>query len=1002
MSGVVLDAPMGAHSGTKAFASHFDDFGSTGDPIVIGFSTRTVNQVALFVGRDAPPADAGPLTAILSGYSPTADGLSVVASARTTLEATRIPISRCLHVIAPAGVFFSSVAVEYVDASGSSAYERRWIDDMTYTNTSGPLPSRPPGAFTPTVTFVSPTDGTVLSQPASGGVHVLASVRSNGGQPVVAAGVNGATATDFGVSLADAADPGLWTLDVVLRDGLHDDTPNVISLQARANGITGPSVSSNVTFRPAVAGDLWPVAIEVNQAIQEPGNGVPLIGGKPTVVRVFVRATPDSRGDWGPVTGTLTTHRADGTSATHLALGPTTPQGDAPDRYGTTSQLTFLLDPVDVREGDLGLEVQVRPVSPRPETNDANNTLSTRVHFIEPIYYTAYGVLTSFPDGQTNAWSTLQGFVPFIQNVFPVTHAQVLPIPGIGTSPQMVDDIDGLRDLTWRLLARLPYGVSIYGLWPGTGAPASMCDDTGCKTGLAYYRRTDGWGNPYDGPVTMAQELSHAEGLWWHAETWSEPAAAVFPLFNPTWPWWHTNIGHVGMDTRDPSNPVVVPPYIPPTAHIHDYMSYADDSGGPIPKWVSPYTYCELLDRFTGGDDVCSDAVKRAGSDETVELGETTPTAAWDWSGGDVADARLVAYRPPATQPIPAAAGAEQPYLLVSGTVAWDGASATIEPIETVERAGPVPFEAAGDAFVLRVLDVGGAALLTVPFTPFETHRVEGQAQGFGFLVPAPAGADRVEILRGDTVIATRAASAHAPTIALSDDRAGTNVDGPVQLSWQARDADGDPLIASVELSRDGGATWLPIAVGLTGSSATLDPANVPGGPVVMVRVDVSDGFRSASAVSGAFSIPAHAPSVSIVAPAAETTIAHDVPFALTAQAFDWEDGAVDGSRITWSSDRDGQLGTGSWILAEHLTVGTHLITATTVDADGMTGAATVRVLVTGASSRGAGDPGAASGPSELGAGVVAAGVVVVGLVLLAVAGLALRRRRANAQTHSD
>jgi hypothetical protein len=473
----------------------------------------------------------------------------------------------------------------------------------------------------------------------------------------------------------------------------------------------------------------------------------------------------------------------------------------------------------------------------------------------------------------------------------------------------------------------------------------------------------------------------------------------VFPLFNPTWPWWHTNIGHVGMDTRDPANPVVIPPYILPSAHMHDYMSYADDSGGPIPKWVSPYTYCELLDHFTNGADACPDAVKRAGSDETVELGETTPTAAWDWSGGDAADARLVAYRAPAAQALTAAVGAEQPYLLISGTVAWDGASGTIDPMETVQRSGPVPFEAAGDAFTLRVLDAGGAVLLRVPFTPVETHRVEGQAQGFGFLVPAPADAERVEILRGNTVIATRAASAHPPTISLSNDLVGRTADGPVQLSWQAADADGDPLIASVELSRDGGATWLPAAVGLTGSSATLDPANLPGGTAVQVRVDVSDGFRSASVVSGAFSIPAHAPSVSIVAPAADTTIAHDVPFALTAQAFDWEDGAVDGSRITWSSDRDGQLGSGSWILAEHLTVGTHVITATTVDADGMSGSATVQVTVTG-SEGDAGDPAGAKG-SGGGGMLVVAGAMAIGLALLAVAWFALRRRRTNPGTRS-
>ncbi|HJP89572.1 MAG TPA: hypothetical protein VJ850_11110 [Candidatus Limnocylindrales bacterium] len=1005
MRGVVLPAPMGAHSGTNAFASDFDDFGSTGDPIIVGFSTRTVTQVALYVGRDTPQAGAGPLTAILSAYAPTDAGLSLIASARTTLEAAAIPISRCLHVTAPAGVFFSTISVEYVDADGNSAYERRWIDDMTYTNTYGPSPSRPPGAFVPTVTVVSPVDGTVLTQAADAGVHVLASVRSNAGQPVVNVAVNGTAAADYPVSLADASDPGLWQLDVVLRTGFHTDTPNAITLQARAAGMTGAAVTTNVTLAPPVEGDLWPVAVEVNQAVQEPGNGVPLIGGKRTVVRVFVRATPDSRGPWGPVTGTLVTHRADGSTATHLpVLGPTTPATTAPDRYGTTSQLVFLLDPADVRPGDLGVEVHVSPVAPRPQTNEANDTISTRVRFVEPIYYTAYGVVSSFPDGQTNDWSTLQGFVPYVENVFPATHAQVLPIPGIGTSAQMVNDIDGLRDLTWRLLARLPYGVSIYGLWPGTEAPSYMCDADGCKTGLAYFRRTDGWGDPYNGPVTMAQELAHSEGLWWHAETWSEPASATFPFFNPTWPWWHTNVGHAGIDTRDPANPAVVAPYIPPIFHIHDFMSYTADSGGLEPKWVSPYTYCELLDDFTGGTDRCSDAVKRAPSDATVELGETTPATAWDWPG-DAAHTRVVAWRPPSSGAAAAAAaatGAEKSYLVVSGTVAWDGLSGTIEPLETVLRSDQIPFDGRGNAFELRILDGAGAELFSVPFTPSETHTVTGSPQGFGFLVPAPVGAHEIQVLRGGTVIARRVASSHAPTITLATGLGSEPLSGPKELAWTASDPDGDALTASAELSRDGGASWLPIAVGVTASTLTLDPANLPGGSDVRIRVSVSDGFLGATAVTEPFVIPAHAPVISISAPKADITVTKDAPVALEARTFDWEDGRLGDGHVTWSSDRDGQLGTGQWILAEHLSVGTHVITATSTDADGMAANATVRITVTGPGEGSAqpGQPGAPAETAAAGGSAVILGAAIGGVVVLAVAlGFMLRRRRTRTGT---
>ena len=73
------------------------------------------------------------------------------------------------------------------------------------------------------------------------------------------------------------------------------------------------------------------------------------------------------------------------------------------------------------------------------------------------------------------------------------------------------------------------------------------------------------------------------------------------------------------------------------------------------------------------------------------------------------------------------------------------------------------------------------------------------------------------------------------------------------------------------------------------------------------------------------------------------TTVGQSVMFAATAT--DTEDGNISGS-ISWSSDRDGVIGSGGTGSTSALTLGTHTITASVTDSGGLVGTASVAITV--------------------------------------------------------
>lgn len=87
-------------------------------------------------------------------------------------------------------------------------------------------------------------------------------------------------------------------------------------------------------------------------------------------------------------------------------------------------------------------------------------------------------------------------------------------------------------------------------------------------------------------------------------------------------------------------------------------------------------------------------------------------------------------------------------------------------------------------------------------------------------------------------------------------------------------------------------------------------------------------------------------PAVTITAPLDASSFEAGTPVTFAGAAVDPEDGPLQPEVLTWSSDRDGNLGKGANLTLSTLSIGPHIVTLTARDRQGQSGFATVRVTI--------------------------------------------------------
>jgi hypothetical protein len=135
--------------------------------------------------------------------------------------------------------------------------------------------------------------------------------------------------------------------------------------------------------------------------------------------------------------------------------------------------------------------------------------------------------------------------------------------------------------------------------------------------------------------------------------------------------------------------------------------------------------------------------------------------------------------------------------------------------------------------------------------------------------------------------------------------------------------------------SNDNKQSWFAAAADLTATTYSLDTSTFPGGTSAFVRILASDGVNTGQADAGPFVVAGKEPTALIDSTADGSTCAPGQAVLLVGDGFDLEDGSLPDSRLVWTSNRDGFLGTGRTVERVDLSKGMHTITLTAGDSQG-------------------------------------------------------------------
>jgi hypothetical protein len=670
-----------------------------------------------------------------------------------------------------------------------------------------------------------------------------------------------------------------------------------------ADGLRTPRLVVN--YGPAEpASDLAVDDVEITQGIQCldntvgdtacADNSIPLVEGRPTWVRVFVD-TGAAVADVHNVNSRLKRMIGGQPVYVYAFNGPIVAK-PTPSRWRTNDTLNFLL-PHEWWTGAYSFDVELDPDNLLDETNEGNNSRTVDLSFNArqslTIYYSPIYYDPEADGGAILPTNRIHTAYRWLYNIFPLAD-----YPTYIEQPTYLWQSDVTVDDNSAALMNF-----LYQLWTLDGKR----DSTAYKQIYAGWLPAAGEGvwtglsDPlYGGGTGIPVIVTDTDGRY--RKTLAHEIGHDFNLRHTyeddDWPYVDDQIQEYGFNIERR--------YVADGLQF-DFMTGASEDW----SWISPYNYRNL----------------------------------YDWLGAPALASQALA----AEEPVERA--------LITGFIRRNG-TGKLNALYRYQALSPAGATPPGTDFCLRFRDAGDALLaercFDVAFAAIDNDEPYNTAP-FGMLEPWPPNTARVQLTKAATILDHLTVSANPPSVQIDQPNGGELWGETGLIKWHGSDPDGDPLAYAVLYSADEGVSWLSLASQLSTTELQVDTTVLPGSDRALIRVLATDGARTAEDRSdGTFSVARKPPTATIFLPENGERFDLGDPVLLRGVGYDREDGRLQEGALTWTSDRDGLVGSGGTLVTIELSVGRHRLTFEVRDTDSNVAQDTVEIdiVVAGADQR--------------------------------------------------